>query len=64
MKNAQTSPWIQRAVQSNYEISIFKKLGVSLKNTAPNARRLQTESRLASQFIEDANCRKCLKRIG
>ncbi|MCR9014454.1 hypothetical protein [Aquiflexum gelatinilyticum] len=40
-----TSPWIQRAVPSKYEISIFNKLGESMKGTAPNARRLQTESR-------------------
>jgi len=30
------------------KISIFKKLGVSLKSTAPNARRLQAESRCST----------------
>jgi hypothetical protein len=42
-----TSPWIQRAVPSKYEISIFNKLGESMKGTAPNAHRLQAESRYA-----------------
>jgi len=40
-----TSPWIQRAVPSNYKFSILRKVEVSMKRTAPNARRLQAESR-------------------
>ena len=32
----------------NMKISIFKKLGVSLEDSAPEAHRLQAESRCAS----------------
>jgi len=49
MKKGITVPNITLEVSGrnrvNMKISIFKKLGVSLKNTAPKARRLQAESR-------------------
>jgi hypothetical protein len=50
-----TSPWIQRAVSSKYEISIFKKLGVGWKGTAPNARRLHAEDRCRQYAMTTMN---------